>query len=173
MGAFTEETFCSYPPFLVSQFLYRIFIFVSDRIKLDRAYSSDVYSILRNKSWGIFVTVYAIHVKCWSSYWYTPLILPRSLCNNYVHAQTLSTRRSFSYPSPCLGTRLTIFHVYLSSSDAHCLYTNSNRLSQLKDPSQCQQTIREFVSITLWVNSTLWFRLSTDLSQRDTTSPCM
>ena len=41
-----------------------------------------------------------------------------------------------------------IFRVYLSSSDADCLYTNSDRLSQLIGTQASQQTIGKLVSIT-------------------------
>ena len=78
---------------------YQTFIFVPDSVKLDRACSSDVYSILRTKAGLIFMVVYAIYMNRWSSYSYTPLILPCSHCYNYVHAQTVCTRCSFSSPS--------------------------------------------------------------------------
>ena len=42
---------------------YQIFFFAPHSIKLDRACSSDVYSVLRTKSELIFMTVYAIHVN--------------------------------------------------------------------------------------------------------------
>ena len=42
---------------------YQKFLFVADSIKLDRACSSDVYSVLRTDAELIFMTVYAIHVN--------------------------------------------------------------------------------------------------------------
>ena len=42
---------------------YQTFLFVPDSIKLDRACSSDVYSVLRTKAELIFMTVYAIHMN--------------------------------------------------------------------------------------------------------------
>ena len=42
---------------------YQTFLFVSDSIKLGRACSSDVYSVLRTKAEVFFMTVYAIHVN--------------------------------------------------------------------------------------------------------------
>ena len=42
---------------------YQTFLFVPDSIKLGRACSGDVYSILRTKAEKIFMTVYAIHVN--------------------------------------------------------------------------------------------------------------
>ena len=42
---------------------YQTFLFVPHSIKLDRACSSDVYSILRTDAELIFMTVYAIHVN--------------------------------------------------------------------------------------------------------------
>ena len=42
---------------------YQTSIFVPDSIKLDRACSSDFYSVLRTDAELIFMTVYAIHVN--------------------------------------------------------------------------------------------------------------
>ena len=43
---------------------YQTFIFVSDSIKLGRACSSNVYSVLRTKAaQSSFMTVYAVHVN--------------------------------------------------------------------------------------------------------------
>ena len=42
---------------------YQAFIFVSDSIKLGRACSSDVYSVLITKAEVVFMTVYAVHVN--------------------------------------------------------------------------------------------------------------
>ena len=81
------------------------FLFVPDSIKLGRACSCDVYSVLRTKAERFFNDGLcysrepSIVILC------TPLILPRGLCYNYAHAQTVCTRRSFS-PPPRLGTRL-------------------------------------------------------------------
>ena len=47
---------------------YQTFIFVSDSIKLGRARSSDVNSVLRTKAEVVFMTVYAVHVNRLSSY---------------------------------------------------------------------------------------------------------
>ena len=45
---------------------YQTFLFVPDgiHVKVGRACSSNVYSILRTKAEIIFMTVYAIHVNC-------------------------------------------------------------------------------------------------------------
>ena len=67
MSAFTDETYLyavipdsgkSIPPTA-----YQTFIFVSDSIKLGRACSSDVHSVLRTKAEVVFMTVYAVHVN--------------------------------------------------------------------------------------------------------------
>ena len=42
---------------------YQTFLFVPHSIKLDRACSSDAYSVLRTKAELIFMTIYAIHVN--------------------------------------------------------------------------------------------------------------
>ena len=72
MSVFTEETYL-YAVFTISgksipTMAYQTFIFVSDCIKLGRACSSDVNSILRTKSEVVFMTVYAVHVNRLSSY---------------------------------------------------------------------------------------------------------
>ena len=56
----------SYPPILVKWIptpAYQTFLFVPDSIKLGRACSSDVYSVLRTKAEVIFMTIYAIRVS--------------------------------------------------------------------------------------------------------------
>ena len=85
----------SYPPILVinkSIFTpaYQTFLFVPNSIKLGKACSSNVYSVLRTKAEISFMMIFVVHVNHWSSYYYTPLILPRGLCYTYTHAQTVS-----------------------------------------------------------------------------------
>ena len=69
------------------------FTFVSDSTKLDRACSSNVYSILTTKAEVVFIMVYAVHVNHYRHIC-TPLILPHGFCYNYARAQTVCTRHS-------------------------------------------------------------------------------
>ena len=48
---------------LIPATAYQTFLFVSDSIKLGRACSSNVYSVLRIKAEVVYMTVYAIHVN--------------------------------------------------------------------------------------------------------------
>ena len=103
--SFTKETclFAVIHQFRQVHSYHGLLDFVPNSIKLGRACSSDVCSVLRTK---VEMTVYAFHMNRWASYRYLPLhvILPRGLCYNYdTHKRCVPGALS---PPLCLGTRL-------------------------------------------------------------------
>ena len=91
---------------LIPTTVYHTFVFVSDGIKLGRACSSNVHSVLTKKAEVFFVTVYAIHVitvdrhiSTRPSFYHVDfpiIILMRKQC----------VPGALSLPPPRLGTRL-------------------------------------------------------------------
>ena len=77
---------------------YQTLLFVPDNIKLGRACSRDVNSVLRTTSWDNFMFYDGL---CYSreplivTLVHTPLILPCGLCYNYTYVQAVCTRCSF------------------------------------------------------------------------------